>query len=72
MNEDMLLILFGQATVDFFDRGKVRISLTPKERWELLRAIVKSAIHGEAPAFYMSAELENVLCGASPDRYTKI
>ena len=57
---------------EFFVDGKFQktwIMLTKEEKKQLRTARIKSWFTFKAPADYMSAELENIVCGGTPERY---
>ena len=71
---EVLGILSGIATIEFVDIGKVEIKLTEDERAELLSAIIKSqrSLFRFPIASFLSADLEELLCGYKPERYKVI
>ena len=71
---DLLGILTGTATAEFGRIGTVEFDLTDLERAEWLAAIVKSqqSRRRDSITSFMSAELENLVCGNTPERYRSI
>lgn len=52
-----------------YDTGIVEYTLTTREQIQLIMATVISKLTGFAPADYMRANLEELLCGYVPSRH---
>jgi hypothetical protein len=59
--------------LEFVDFGKCYVSLTEIEYCQMQAARISAMFcFWRCPSYFMSAELENILCGYRPERYEKI
>lgn len=56
----------------FHGIGRVQFTLTWRERFLIVKAVLLAYLLGGCPSQHMPDELEALLCGHSPERYRSI